>query len=490
MDGFFDIAGTRFGNSPETREVLGLCRRRPCVNPARSRQTLGCRSPSVPLALNCWGLRACRALDHGKRDRTVPSIYLSSDNPRWTPKTEADLQAAITGGLFEESHYLDLKKAPNSKGDNKELARDLSSFAVDGGTLIIGVQENKESRTFELAPQPLNGLPEKIEQVAQTIPDPPLTILTEEISAAADDGTGYLVVHIPASPVAPHMVDNRYFGRGDKTKYQMGDAEVVALHARRRNTEADTLALLRKEMDEDPLRDVGAQSHLFLVAQPTAGRRDMCLPVTGAPDWNMRLHTLIRRVQDNQRLRAALEGQGFKPDLSHAHQGHRRARGIALSSSGLRSDRTYAADGGWRDEDVIEVQLFEDGGLRLFMTRLSDGLKSHTSEGEEEHFLFDAGAVILTRHMLELTRLISDDVGYHGNWAVAVGANRLRGRRRFSGRSHWPTNHRYSADTYEESTGTTLAELRDAPGTVTRRLLGPLLRSLDSEELFTKALTD
>jgi predicted HTH transcriptional regulator len=85
------------------------------------------------------------------------------------PKTEADLQAAVNGGLFEESHHLDLKRAPNSTGDNKELARDLSSFAVDGGTLIIGVQENKESRAFELAPQPLNGLPEKIEQVARTV---------------------------------------------------------------------------------------------------------------------------------------------------------------------------------------------------------------------------------------------------------------------------------------------------------------------------------
>ncbi|GAA1149190.1 AlbA family DNA-binding domain-containing protein [Streptomyces javensis] len=405
------------------------------------------------------------------------------------PKTEADLQAAVDGGLFEESHHLDLKKAPNSKGDNKELARDLSSFAVDGGTLIIGVQENKESRTFVLAPQPLNGLPEKIEQVARTIPDPPLTILTEEIRAAADDGTGYLIVHIPASPVAPHMVDNRYFGRGDKTKYQMGDAEVVSLHARRRNTEADTLALLRKEMDEDPLRDVGAQSHLFLVAQPTAGRRDMCLSITGVQDWNMRLHTLIRRVHENQSLRAALEDEGFSPDLSHAHQGHRRARGVALSSANLKSDRTYAADGSYGDEDVIEVQLFEDGGLRLFMTRLSDGLRSG-SRNEEEQVLFDAGAVILTRHMLELVRLVSDDVGYHGNWAVAVGANRLRGRRRHTQQSLFPSNHKYSADTYEETTGATLAELRDAPGTVTRRLLGPLLRSLDSEELFTKALAD
>ncbi|MFJ9127819.1 helix-turn-helix domain-containing protein [Streptomyces sp. NPDC102340] len=419
----------------------------------------------------------------------MTSIYLSSNNPRWMPKTEADLQAAVDGGLFEESHHLDLKKAPHSKSDNKELARDLSSFAVDGGTLIIGVQENKESRTFELAPQPLNGLPEKIEQVARAISDPPLTVLTEEISAAANDGTGYLIVHIPASPVAPHMVDNRYFGRGDKTKYQLGDAEVVALHARRRNAEEDTLALLRGEMDDDPLRDVGTQSHLFLVAQPTAGRRDMCLSITGAPNWNQRLHALVNSVQEKQSLRAALADWGFSPDLSHAHQGQRRARGVALSSSTLQSDRTYAPDGSWGSEDVIEVQLFEDGGLRLFMTRFSDGLQRHTSE-DAEQVILDVGAVLLTRHALELMRLVADEAGYHGNWAVAVGANRLRGRRRYTEQALFPTNHRYSADTYEESTGATLAELQDAPGAVTRRLLGPLLRSLGSEELFTKALTD
>ncbi|MEW2267737.1 ATP-binding protein [Streptomyces sp. NPDC047853] len=421
----------------------------------------------------------------------MTSIYLSSDNPRWMPKTEADLQAAIDGGLFEESHHLDLKKAPSGKSDNKELARDLSSFAVDGGTLIIGVHENKEARTFELDAQPLNGLAEKIEQVARSIPDPPLTVLTQEIPAADAEGVGYLLVHIPASPVAPHMVDNRYFGRGDKTKYQMGDAEVVALHARRRNIEADTLTLLHKEMDEDPLRHVGSQSHLFLVAQPTAGRRDMCLSITGAPDWNMRLTTMIRRIQASQNLHPAL-AIGFDPNLSHAHQGHRRARGVALSSPNLKPDRTHAADGSWGEEHVLEIQLFEDGGLRLFMTRLSTGIepRQYQSQDEEEQVLFDDGAVLHTRYMLELIRLVSDEVGYHGNWALAVGANRLRGRRRYSGQSHWPSNDRYSADTYEESTEATRAELSGAPGTVTRRLLGPLLRSLGSEQLFADALTD
>ncbi|MFJ6994494.1 helix-turn-helix domain-containing protein [Streptomyces sp. NPDC003090] len=420
----------------------------------------------------------------------MTSIYLSSENPRWTPRTEADLLAAVKGGLLEESHHLDLKKAPNSKGDNKELARDLASFAVDGGTLIIGVQENKESRTFEPSPQPLNGLAEKVEQVARSIPDPPLTVITEEISSATAEGAGYLIVHIPASPVAPHMVDNRYFGRGDKTKYQMGDAEVVSLHARRRAAEADILTLLRREMDEDPLRDVGSHSHFFVVAQPAAGRRDMCLPITGAQDWNSRLHTLINRVQESRELRVVFGTRGCSPDLGEAYQGHRRARGVARSSATLRADRTYVPEGRWGDEDVIEVQLFEDGGLRLFNSRLSDGDAPQHLGGEAEQVIFDFAAVFLTRQMLEMVRLVSEDVGYHGNWQVAVGANRLRGRRRHTGPSLFASNHKYSADTYEEATGATLAELREAPGAVTRRLLGPLLRSLGSEQEFATALTD
>ncbi|WP_194280233.1 hypothetical protein [Streptomyces sp. SYP-A7193] len=157
-------------------------------------------------------------------------------------------------------------------------------------------------------------------------------------------------MHIPAGPVAPHMVDNRYFGRGDKTKYQMGDNEVVSLHARRRNTEADILTLLRKEMDEDPLRDVGARSHLFLVAQPTAGRRDMCLPITGARDWNIRLHTLIQQARTSPRTQAALPGTGFHPDLSSAPQGHRRARGVALSPQ--HSDLAASAPPKGRSSDA------------------------------------------------------------------------------------------------------------------------------------------
>ncbi|TDD64985.1 hypothetical protein E1293_40860 [Actinomadura darangshiensis] len=143
----------------------------------------------------------------------------------------------------------------------------MASFAIDGGTLIVGIAEDKDNRAFTLAPQPLKGMAEKMEQIARSIPDPPLNVITQEIESEADPTTGYLIIHIPASPAAPHMVDNRYWGRGDKTKYPLPDPEVVRLHERRRITDRDALALLQREIDADPIpADQRQQAHLFLVA--------------------------------------------------------------------------------------------------------------------------------------------------------------------------------------------------------------------------------
>lgn len=233
-------------------------------------------------------------------------IYLSADNPRWTLKTEAELQAAIDDGLLGESRYLDAKEAPSSKGGNKETARDLASFAIDSGTLIIGIAEDKPNQTFTLAPQPLNGLAEKMEQIARSIPDPPLHILTTAISTDTDPSQGYLVVHIPASPVAPHMVDGRYYGRGDKTKYALPDPEVVRLHERRRIADQDALALLEHEIDNDPIpANHRRQAHLFLVAQPMAGRPDMLLDLVRGPKWHQKL-TVFRDKALTPELRGRL----------------------------------------------------------------------------------------------------------------------------------------------------------------------------------------
>ncbi|MFH8736813.1 hypothetical protein [Streptomyces sp. NPDC017964] len=76
---------------------------------------------------------------------------------------------------------------------------------------------------------------------------------------------------------------------------------------------------------------------------------------------------------------------------------------------------------------------------------------------------------------------------------MAAGANRLRGRRSSMGSGSWMSfgvNPAYSEDIYQEATGATLAELNSAAGAVTLRLLGPLLRSLNMQAVYDKALTD
>lgn len=417
-------------------------------------------------------------------------IYLSPASPRWTPKTEADLQAAINDGRLEETHYLDLKEAPDTKGENKEAARDMASFAIDSGTLIIGIAEDKVNRTFTLAPQPLQGLPEKMEQIARSIPDPPLTIISEKITSDADPTRGYLVVHIPASPGAPHMVDGRYYGRGDKTKYTLSDSEVLRLHERRRTADHDALALLQHEIDQDPIpADQRRQAHLFLVAQPLAGPRDMLFDLVSVPTWNQNLATFMEAAFAPE-LNTVLNGMGVDPSLRNAGNGFRRARGAARATPNLGDGRIFTGDPlVFSGEDAVELQVHENGGLRLFFSRFSDAVR----DGSPEQLILDVAAVEYTRRFLALVHAAGEQAGYFGNWALAIGATGLSGLRSFTGSQdfgRFGARARYDEDVYTETTEASWAELTKTPGAITRRLVGALLRALAAEERYESALAD
>jgi hypothetical protein len=41
------------------------------------------------------------------------------------------------------------QRGTRDQGDNKEAARDLVSFAIDGGTLIYGIDEDKINRASD-----------------------------------------------------------------------------------------------------------------------------------------------------------------------------------------------------------------------------------------------------------------------------------------------------------------------------------------------------
>ena len=415
----------------------------------------------------------------------MTSIYLSASK-RWTPTSEADIQAALDQGLIGESHHLDLKEFPAGKGDNKEAARDMASFAIDGGALIYGIAEDKENRSFYRKPGPLNGMAEKLEQVARSLCDPPLTLTTEEIPSACDPTQGYVIVHIPASSTAPHMVDGRYYGRGDKTKHPLPDPEVVRLHERRRAADRDALALLQAEIDTDPIpAEIRRQAHLFLVAQPLAGREDMLLDLVSGPNWNLDMGGFLNQAFTSE-VNTAVKGIDGKPSLSDAHRGFRRAGGAARATPNLGDGRVFDPSVSYHAEDAVELRVHEDGGLRVFMSRFSD-----TWPNGEEQIILDQAAVSYTRRFLALVLAAAERAGYFGNWALAFGATGLRG--------HHANNQgnilgfedlaRYDQDDYRRATAATWAELNQMPGTITRALIGALLRALGTEGRYTDILT-
>jgi hypothetical protein len=90
---------------------------------------------------------------------------------KWLPKNEDELLAAFRDGTLDERNWCDVKREIDT---NLELARDLTSFSVDGGIVVVGIDEKTPETPLNALP--LNGLCERIEQIARSRVDPPLQV--------------------------------------------------------------------------------------------------------------------------------------------------------------------------------------------------------------------------------------------------------------------------------------------------------------------------
>ena len=114
------------------------------------------------------------------------------------PDDEDQLRRMVDQGLFEESHYLELKRElAAGTAANKELARDLAQFTIDSGVYAVGVDEGDATTPPSLTPVDLAGLSERVEEVAANRIDPPLHVRTQTIPAAGQPGRGYLLISVP-----------------------------------------------------------------------------------------------------------------------------------------------------------------------------------------------------------------------------------------------------------------------------------------------------
>jgi hypothetical protein len=171
--------------------------------------------------------------------------------PRSVPTTHQDLTDALAKGVFpDERYWIDFKRqlfptpkdasGKNSQGERQkafaELARDVASMATRGGFLVFGVDEDKSTTppTFTPHPMPLPpGIKDDIDRAVRDRITPPVYIEVTALEDPQVPGSGFLVVEVPDSDLAPHMVDGGYFGRSDSGRTKLSDDQVEHLMLQR-----------------------------------------------------------------------------------------------------------------------------------------------------------------------------------------------------------------------------------------------------------------
>jgi hypothetical protein len=396
------------------------------------------------------------------------------------PTDEGQLRSMLAQGLLDEGRHLELKRElPPSTAANKELARDLAQFTIDGGVLIIGVDEGDETTPPSLTPVDLAGLPERIEQVATNRIDPPLHLRIQTIPATGQPGKGYLLVIVPPTPSKIHMVDGRYWGRGERTRYPLSDAEVQRYHQLALQGQRDAADLLDAEIGRDPAAAVGlkAHAHLFVIAQPVGAGADLLERVIGGAGrkgWHDFLHGQVLSGSAGRRL-----SEPWWPDLPAIGNPTRRARGWALLSARMTAGRDVHVPGDFSalkldvEKSLLDLEVNEDGGLRLFSGRASDTMRN-------VEYVIDGLVIGFTKRIVLVAETIATTTDWLGSWDFGVAVTGLRGLTslHLAQRGQDDLAAPFSEAEYRETVRATYERVVKDPDSIVADLTGRLNRAL------------
>ena len=371
-----------------------------------------------------------------------------------------------------ENHFIDCKREVSSKSDNRETARDLASFAIDGGVVLIGVAEDKATRTFSLAPQPLSGLAEKIENIAANVIDPPLDVTPIPVPSLADTGLGYLYVRVSPSPFAPHMVDHVYFGRGETIKRKLSDADVLVVHARRRTTEALMDALIDEEIARDPVVNVARKTgHLYMVAQPLTAP-----PGIGRAFVRSASLATLHAITNPADEILLTTGQLGSSTPQEAQSVMKRAQGIALCTHALGPGRTMNPH--VDERHALDIEFREDGGIRALFcnTRISVNVEAQILPA-----ILERSVGNYAYRLASWAGNYAERIHYRGQWGLGFCLRGIRGHVNSVDQPFATLEDKtaYDADEYREMVTVTHDQLQEGAGKVASSLVERLFHAID-----------
>lgn len=382
----------------------------------------------------------------------------------WLPKTEVEIVQAVQSGALEESAIFDAKEQLSK---NSEIAKDIAAMATDGGVIIYGLGQDEHGRVNQLTPISLDGQAEKVDAIVRSsIAEPPV-IHISAIPTETDPAVGYLIVFVPPSERAPHMVvvkgEHRFYGRTATGNYPLPEGEVARLYARRLQSEVNREKLLDEEILRSPLNPNKNFGYLFLFARPVFAR-DGFFNFDHGDDTNLQtvLNQLVQEVTDGRIYR-----RNYEPDFNPPSMWKYRADGLFGQMYYPPSEEAEAP------RYTLNLQIDFNGSAHLFCGRAAD----RYMQGDLLVF-HDIPSGLTVRFMALLGRLY-ERTGYYGMVDVGLAITGMRGAVLYSKdiRSQY-LRSAYELDHYKRTGRFYALQMRAEPIIPSRNLLMPFIDAM------------
>lgn len=376
--------------------------------------------------------------------------------------------AAAQAGVLTETQWVELKAALPAAASqaNLELARDLASLGVDGGVLVIGVRDRGRSAEDVVGTaDDVESLKDRISQVAAGRVQPPLNVVLTRVPHPQDQTRNVLLVMVPASASAPHMVDERYWGRSATSKRPLSDVEASRLWAQRRGAHDDFEQRLRTFPDDveqlwPQPRRLGL-AHLLL--EP---------PLGGAGP----------RPAHGVDVTTVLTAASFQPAWSPSL----RVATNALSHPDGQAFASFDPEEDVREEYRVHVLVRDSGALRL-LAPATRPYGSAFSDTDRPLCISVNYLMELAHQALELAVKVGRErLRLSGTWTLGLHLDKLAGVHSAQALSESMFAFRgrpYPRAAYTRTTTASSEQLQERPAEVVEALLGDLARGLGLQRM-------
>lgn len=415
----------------------------------------------------------------------------------WMPESLEQLQQMLERAQLEESETLEAKREIDS---TRSVARILAAMANYGGTLLIGVEEDEDHRLTGIAPVDLSVVEGQVAHIVADCIYGALRYRKKELRLPDNPSQGVLVVSVPPSPRAPHMVtvsgENRYRARVGTTTPPMPAGQVDELLRRRQAAEIDRNELVARErgwvrpVELHEISDVPNVIGVFPVV--TAGLTVVAKPALPEPD-------ILRRASGGSASTDWLTDHYEQTILAHTDKGTSLVQRTVLHAAShwrVDLDGYLAAspDHGETSENVVELEARYDGTIVL---RSQGATWRQGPSNEDDIFRGDWLNEPLVWHrtqiLLGVAARIFEAAGYSGPALVGVDLDRLEGARSGAVRYQYPGDygtvmdlHRLGRDHYRRTEEVPLDFIREDDGlSVTADLLRDLWHALTQRSFGT-----